>query len=765
MKTLALLLAALLLSFTAFAGTPGDDSDGENRCDQLGSICLCADSLNSNDTITPAVGSYNPANSTSKECSNPSWDTAGGEPSIVSETGMPAGNSVDYVLAMPQQGDYVRSWNAPDPTGTPLTDATVCERYYFKWSGSFPHSGSSPDQMKIQEFDYSSDAAAHMFAQTTFGFDGNVSTGTVTCEGSTSSFTLSGDTIHYTDCDDGWCRAELCVTIVSGTVSTRFWVHSMETNEDAFGVNTTSCTGVASINWDDGGDVSRVGNLYTESIASAGTRYVSHGLMAQWPTSQPSSTWIGPASEVEGRACTDGINCFCDRIKQTGETPVTNVVLCEDFEAKTLYEQVSGGSNVNAAGEKIYGSPMSQYPLDSSAVYYPDLLCDNVADENSGCSSYWTSKYGHANTNMTVPNGTSHPATGETCNCESVHPPDGCYADEFNGTWDGCSGTNVWDASNRWGTNLGAPYGIWREGDQQVENPSISKITIQDGRQIYASRVGGDGRTFGIHGSKNWTCGGGDCDEISFSAMMAFSSNTFAAGGAYGCNAAVKFEEWGSNLSQPFMSVVGAGGYTGSRFPFRPIFGLGSADSSSWPTPAECAAAVAGATIIIGGTMDYTGDSLCYALRMQAGSNYDFTTDWGLNNWGLVQGWLRHLRQADTHLKLWFNGTLVLDIIVDTTLARGGSSTSMAWNNYANRNQGDCGAGNLTTETVFRAYDNVLIMACDGSEGCATPPSPTIWETPEIVVIPPVPALTHPMLRVASGAVSLPWSDYVEEYQ
>src|SRR5262249_51415843 len=59
-------ILGVLIAVPAFAGD-NNKANGENRCDDLGSACVCSESLDESTSIQPTDG-LNPPSSTSKQC-------------------------------------------------------------------------------------------------------------------------------------------------------------------------------------------------------------------------------------------------------------------------------------------------------------------------------------------------------------------------------------------------------------------------------------------------------------------------------------------------------------------------------------------------------------------------------------------------------------------------------------------------------------------------------------------------------------------------
>jgi len=293
-----ILCILLLLPLHASAGD-GNSANGENRCDDLGSACVCSEALDTSETITTSV--HNPGPSTTNECNGGPFIEFPSASLIrfASESGMPGGNTVTNVLEMDDA--------ASDPTFktlgsdvTTFSSGTVCTRGYQRYNQALINSFTNVtnDRIKIIEFGMASCPIQMTWAVNGPTSDAYVGVGPGTCSGPGEQMIESGDAITIQDCVDGWCRMEFCATVSGGTTTLRGRQVALATSKTHNFDFTFSASTI-----DLGGEGFWIGNHYIEQdIDVAGERYASFEMEAFWSSPQASNVWIGAASEVEGGA-------------------------------------------------------------------------------------------------------------------------------------------------------------------------------------------------------------------------------------------------------------------------------------------------------------------------------------------------------------------------------------------------------------------------------------------------------------------------------
>lgn len=369
--------------------------------------------------------------------------------------------------------------------------------------------------------------------------------------------------------------------------------------------------------------------------------------------------WAGAES------CTDGVDCFCDRIEDS-EDPIydANVVFCEDFENLAYYEDVpgawykaSGGYRGHAAAWRIpYSSPFTE------------------------CAGW-----AHGDP--------ADPTLGITCNA----PGSTC-------------GTAEWHPTDLWQSNDRACIDVMRNGDFSIEVPSIDPPLrpngasgVFDGQQSFAYR-NAPGRTGGGLGEAQF---GSTLTDIGITMAVGYSSNfEDLSANLFRDGAPWKHEQWRNtfgNIDSFFMINVGVGPTTVN--PFRPVIIYAPGGTQS-----QCETSISQADIILG----HLG---CNSVSMQFGADesvYTQSTDWPWGTWGCVQLYVKGMDTSNMKYKTWFNERLITHIenLDPQMLGVKNGLTGMFWNHYANRNYPPNGFP-LSTETAYRYSDNVVVTSAE----------------------------------------------------
>lgn len=322
-----LALALLLVPMAALAGD-NDDSNGENRADDIRALygdssLLCADTMNANDA--PIGSPWNPSNSTSFTCG--SLQTPWTEPTaatvvLANSAGVPFPSGVNpYVFQMDLAGfgDSADAWTFEN--AGEASNQTVCIRHYIRFhpdaTGPSDCTGDT-DRIKIgaitkldgspafnagQQFDSCNNSA-------TAGFDASAYTGETT---STSPDTSAVGGDDFASCQDYWCRVETCVDVWGGagadSARARHRWTTVGGPVDDIDVSLTgTCANAECSDGDallDGSGMS----IYVQDGAATGMSNVhfrSHNMMVKVPCTSTtcggsdSDFWIGAASELEG---------------------------------------------------------------------------------------------------------------------------------------------------------------------------------------------------------------------------------------------------------------------------------------------------------------------------------------------------------------------------------------------------------------------------------------------------------------------------------
>ncbi len=224
---------------------------------------------------------------------------------------------------------------------------------------------------------------------------------------------------------------------------------------------------------------------------------------------------LGWVEGARAASCTDGVDCYCDRVKNSGATSYdSSLLFCEDYEDPAYHDDVAGA---------WYASPPQQAGF-------------------RGGASRWMQVYratGAGNWSQSQPSGTV--LRGSTC----------AY---------GTCGPAEWRSDDLWQGNSVAAMDVQQVGEHDDEIAGLALNQGHDGNRWMAWRVAA-GNTAGLVGELRFS----STSEIGFTALVAYSSNLATAVAASDWSGDFvrqpwKHEEWGSNLQTLFMGNVGAGG-------------------------------------------------------------------------------------------------------------------------------------------------------------------------------------------------------------
>lgn len=374
------------------------------------------------------------------------------------------------------------------------------------------------------------------------------------------------------------------------------------------------------------------------------------------------------------RDCTDGVDCYCDRVNDSGDPFYDpNVQLCEDFEAPTLVADTNFGGNV--------------YP------YGPWYDTSNWSSStNRGVNSYWRRTYGNAATAcLAWTAGTpATPQVGVTCQT-------GAQA---------CSGPGEWRADDLWDANGTACIDIIQNGefdDEVVDlvDPVVPGATgwsgVFDGNASMGFRTA-VGNSGGI--ISEYTFPDSPLTTIGIAFAMAQSSNTddsgvrlaqhkgsewVAAGGSYFPQGLIAYlvQDPGDSFSVPFHNWL--------------VRKLGS-------TQQDCEDTITGAVVTEGALSCSATPTFRWRPTID---DYNQPVDWPDGEWGCVRAYYENLHTSTARIRVWFNDTLIVDasnLDLRWSQAEYGYSTYLM-NSYANQNI----SPDTTTETQYRYEDNLHI--------------------------------------------------------
>jgi hypothetical protein len=366
---------------------------------------------------------------------------------------------------------------------------------------------------------------------------------------------------------------------------------------------------------------------------------------------------------AEAGPCTRGVNCYCDRVKG-GDLNDPALLVCEDFEAPTLVGNVGAGN----------GAPNFGPPYDSPSGF----------SGFRGGNSYFQRTYGGCGAGC-WPNGQpASPRHGSTCNV---------------GSGNTC-GLAVWHPTDLWNGNNWAVAAFLQNGQFNAELGSITPPTgasgggsgVFDGGTVLANRIeAGRGNTGGIFGAATFPRG----SEIGITMALAYSSNL---GATRILESPWKHDEF-EHQEHWNLGLTGTAGP--AQYPYSPV--------RFTTSQSACNSALSRATVHVG-TADCTDAP---ALRYGASSaRYVQSRDFPWGTWGCHQAHMSGMGTSNMTIRVWHNGVLLIHISgLDgrSNVFPYATYGTMAWNNYANANQG---LGETpTTQIAFRYQDNVHVRA------------------------------------------------------
>jgi len=390
---------------------------------------------------------------------------------------------------------------------------------------------------------------------------------------------------------------------------------------------------------------------------------------------------LQPANAFAGQDCIDGIDCYCDCVDGPADgggvyknaacaakvVPVdTLAVICEDFEAAVLHDNVGVGNGYPNFGPWYDNSGFTGW---------------------RGKNSYWTHVYGPPTPACSWPHlQPTNPTLGVTCDVPNNNGP--------------CD-TAEWSAGDPWNGNNWACVDIVRNGEFDDERASLQPLTfpasmggsgVFDGSSSIAHRTPqGGGRTAGKHGHADF---GRSISTIGVTQAIAYPAD-FLASGVIGSGpnyiGPFKFNEFGANGASEegwYNGNTGQGGI--DEFPYRPFARYGN-----------CAAATTNAVALVG-AFGCNGPG----LKIGSTTAYSQPVDFPFGQWGCTQAYMEGMNTTNMAIKVWHNNVLIIHIVGINGTALGVQSyDGFAWNNYTNANEG----GNGTDYVTYRYEDNMHV--------------------------------------------------------
>lgn len=380
-----------------------------------------------------------------------------------------------------------------------------------------------------------------------------------------------------------------------------------------------------------------------------------------------------------GGGCTDGVDCFCDRVSDPGDPLYDpSLLFCEDFEDSQFYTDTS-----------------------------PNWVLGSGSPYNRGLNSLWLTRYG-GNADLGPRSSDPSPYIGTACGlsrCSGIRE----YCSEQQGLLTSAGLADCWGP----GANSGSCIDIQRSGDFNAE---LGTLTLSGGKGE-APDVGAGNQHLAERWGPNNTCGiSGTATfpastEVGITRAVAIATNMTASGlnSTY-----LKFDEWGNGSSDSNIEFWSLGNLVSvgdsSHFPFRSFIFTGTKGASNASRQADCLDAISGATVHLGGGLSCgPSDDIKFTYRPDS-SLYQQTRDWPLGQWKCVKSHISGMGTTNLTVKIYFGDTLITHISgIDGTKVTNQNYTLMSYGSYANYNAGQ-GVGPSTVPT-YRYMDNVHIRA------------------------------------------------------
>lgn len=319
-------LALLLLIPVAALAQDGNNANGEDRCDQLGSVCVCSETLNGAMTLPAgAEPRWNPSVSTSKECWNPVDQVGAGTGIFIFNDGGYGSASVaranDIGVPFPSganpyvyKGEVSGIHQAGFRAAT-LTDQTMCVRVYRRYDPTTqvdplccPPGGQRIKNLQIGHNSPFTHANVENHPGSTVDAKMDCIEPRYRCDH--PSCKVYGDGIRYLDIESlctnflgvarqNWVRIEVCADALDATVVFRQYITNVTTGETFCQVRHPA-TGTGYAGPDPAVFNFSMAHMFAQSFGGYGPfwQYMSHAMQAT-KAYDPTFT-IGAAFELEG---------------------------------------------------------------------------------------------------------------------------------------------------------------------------------------------------------------------------------------------------------------------------------------------------------------------------------------------------------------------------------------------------------------------------------------------------------------------------------
>lgn len=401
---------------------------------------------------------------------------------------------------------------------------------------------------------------------------------------------------------------------------------------------------------------------------------------AATPGLRLSGAQVGPYTApppLVGSSCTDGIDCYCDRV-QDPEDPLYDPLLldCMDFEETALY---TGGS----------------------APWYSD----SGHTGNRGAGSYWNLNWTGGNANLGFRNTDPTPYLGPACNftdCSGIKE----YCSSAQGALTAAGVADCWGP----GANSGSCIDIQRSQDFKAENGSLTLTggtgvtpDVGSGNAHFADRWAA-GSTCGIQGSRVFS----SSTTVGVTRAIASASNFVSSGIA---NTYLKSDEWGNSSSNQNIEfwALGNSAAMGSleNYPYRNIISFGPVGANGVTGYNACVAGMASAVAHIGAFQCSPPDAPWMVFRADSELHIR-SRDFPDGTWHCTRAYITGMNSSNVTIQIWHDETMVVWISgIDGTQMTNKNYTHMNFDSYANTQV----QGTPTSVPTWRYQDNIHIRA------------------------------------------------------
>lgn len=303
-------------------------SSQEARCNALGSVCICAETLDDRSGAHVFDG-YDATPEATKDCTGAYPGGVVGLPGTNSTNNIKfelpsvpvpgAGNSTNWALTAVDGVASGVSGEAVTQNVSAFSQGTWCFRAYQRFdsalvTGFIDINNPYQDRLKITDLAIgNSGANNYSLFQEQWGPSGAANAGWYIefedhGQGGlpTVYSTTSGTPVKLGDCSSHWCRFDECITMNGGQMKPRAMITRL--SDGASDVKIMSTLAKSSVTLD---PIHQwMANLYIQhglggGTATGGHRHAAYVMSAFWPTPQADTVWIGAASEVEGGGAPD----------------------------------------------------------------------------------------------------------------------------------------------------------------------------------------------------------------------------------------------------------------------------------------------------------------------------------------------------------------------------------------------------------------------------------------------------------------------------